>query len=86
MRKTKAYAICDLSKESDMAKVSANTDPFFDSALWFLLRNQKCRTRAEALRSAIVIAARAKGWEGPKNHAEHDARWMDREEKARRFA
>jgi hypothetical protein len=67
--------------------VKAETDPFFESALYYIFRQQKCRTRAEAVRRAIVIAAKAKGWEGPAGHFtwHGDFRWTDREERLRRL-
>jgi hypothetical protein len=68
-------------------RVEAIIDPFFNSALFYLMRQQKCKTKAETVRRAIVIAAKAKDWKGPKYSDDYlvreiDERWMDREERS----
>lgn len=60
--------------------IKSDIDPFYEDALYYLYHNQKCKNVSETIRSALVIAARNKGWKGPENTWHEDHRWMDRQE------
>ena len=65
-------------------KIEAATDPFFEAALYHVKNHERCRSRAAAVRAAIVMAARQCGWKGTDATWHGDFRWESRAERLAR--